>query len=74
MNHAEKQPLIVSRSLAARGHREPLLARIFGRLIVWHERQSQRHRLRDLDERALRDLGLTRSDVEREARKPFWRA
>jgi uncharacterized protein YjiS (DUF1127 family) len=26
-----------------------------------------------LDERSLRDIGLTRYDALREARKPFWR-
>jgi len=37
------------------------------------ERARQRRSLADLDDRRLRDLGLSRADVEREAAKPFWR-
>ena len=37
------------------------------------ERQHTRRLLRELDHRALQDLGLTRPDADAEARKPFWR-
>ncbi|MBX6321735.1 MAG: DUF1127 domain-containing protein [Rhodospirillaceae bacterium] len=37
------------------------------------ERARQRHALQSLDDRMLKDIGLTRADVEREVRKPFWR-
>lgn len=33
---------------------------------------SERRRLRDLSDRDLRDIGLTRGDAEREARRGFW--
>ncbi|MFQ5785876.1 MAG: DUF1127 domain-containing protein [Alphaproteobacteria bacterium] len=42
-------------------------------LHVWQERWRQRHRLLALDDRLLQDIGLSRSDAEEEARKPFWR-
>ena len=51
---------------------DSLLARAFGRLVVWSERYRERRRLGDPDERVLRDLGLTREAVERESRRPFW--
>lgn len=38
----------------------------------WQHRASQRTHLRDLDDRLLKDMGLTRTDVFREASKPFW--
>ncbi len=38
----------------------------------WQHRSSQREHLGDLDDRLLKDMGLTQSDVFREARKPFW--
>jgi uncharacterized protein YjiS (DUF1127 family) len=41
---------------------------------VWHTRARQRHVLAVLDDHILRDIGLTRVDADREARKPFWRA
>jgi uncharacterized protein YjiS (DUF1127 family) len=43
------------------------------RLIEWQERARSRVLLGRLDDRMLRDMGLTRSDVEVETRKPFWR-
>lgn len=41
-------------------------------LFEWRSRASERHVLRSLDDRMLRDVGLSRADVERELRKPFW--
>jgi uncharacterized protein YjiS (DUF1127 family) len=41
-------------------------------LREWHERSRQRSDLRMLDDRLLQDVGLTRADVESEARKWFW--
>ena len=35
----------------------------------WHERRV----LEQLDERSLRDIGISRVDVWREINKPFWR-
>ena len=42
-------------------------------LLVWQERANQRHRLGQMDDRLLKDMGLSRADVEREAAIPFWR-
>lgn len=43
------------------------------RLALWHERARQRRQLRELTDALLHDLGLTRSDADAEAIKPFWR-
>ena len=51
----------------------PLLASLFGWLIRWSERYRERNRLRNLDDRQLRDIGVSRRQIEREADKPFWR-
>lgn len=66
-------------------HERTLLPRIeipAGR-TAWHaavawwqatrERRRQRVALAALDDHALRDIGLTRHQAEREAAKPFWR-
>jgi uncharacterized protein YjiS (DUF1127 family) len=37
------------------------------------ERARQRRQLAGLSDAMLRDIGLTRSDVDAETRKPFWR-
>ena len=42
-------------------------------LLEWRYRASQRDVLRSLDDRMLKDVGLSRADLERELRKPFWR-
>jgi uncharacterized protein YjiS (DUF1127 family) len=42
-------------------------------LKLWHERGQQRRALAGLDERFLRDLGITRCDADVECSKPFWR-
>ncbi len=46
---------------------------LVGTLETWQERVDQRRHLLELDERLLRDIGLSRYDVQREAAKPFWR-
>jgi uncharacterized protein YjiS (DUF1127 family) len=40
----------------------------------WRERTRQRYTLARLDDRLLRDMGLTRADVDQEVSKPFWQA
>ncbi len=41
-------------------------------LVTWQNRVRERKHLASLDDRMLRDVGLSRVDVEREASKPFW--
>ena len=38
-----------------------------------HDRWQQRQALLDLQDRLLEDIGITREEAEREARKPFWK-
>jgi uncharacterized protein YjiS (DUF1127 family) len=46
---------------------------VFEHLAVWQDRRRQRFTLARLDDRMLRDIGLTYADVEGEITKPFWR-
>lgn len=39
----------------------------------WEERRRMRVQLLEMDERTLRDVGITRSEALREAAKPVWR-
>ncbi len=43
-------------------------------LLAWSERTRQRRELLRLDDRLLRDIGITRAEATAEAEKPFWRA
>jgi uncharacterized protein YjiS (DUF1127 family) len=49
------------------------LSRIFVMLREWRRRSRERAELARLDERMLRDIGITRGDVWDEINKPFWR-
>lgn len=66
---------------AAHGHVRPAshglrfwLSRSFNCLHTWSERARSRRELARLDDHMLGDIGLNRAMVEREFRKPFWRA
>lgn len=51
-----------------------LLGGLVAALALWAARHRQRRELGELDERLLRDIGVTRGEALREAAKPFWRA
>jgi uncharacterized protein YjiS (DUF1127 family) len=71
-------------ALAARPLSEPSLPRAWRALhaalrpavdaiSTWRERARMRHQLLLLDDRLLRDIGITRLEARSEAEKPFWR-
>jgi uncharacterized protein YjiS (DUF1127 family) len=47
---------------------------LFSLILDWQDRSRQRYLLQTYDDHMLRDIGLSRADVAREAGKPFWRA
>jgi uncharacterized protein YjiS (DUF1127 family) len=51
-----------------------VLPRLGELLAIWSRRLEGRAELARLTERELRDIGISRSDVWAETRKPFWRA
>jgi uncharacterized protein YjiS (DUF1127 family) len=51
-----------------------VLDRLFEAPFVWAERAAERRQLAELDDHLLRDIGLTRADVDAVSTKPFWRA
>lgn len=51
-----------------------LVVRFFDQAFTWLERSRQRRHLGELDDRLLRDIGLSRAEVEHEVAQPFWRA
>lgn len=54
----------------------PIEIRPFGRLLalagIWLQRRRTRLALAELDDRLLRDVGLSRSDAIAESAMPFW--
>jgi uncharacterized protein YjiS (DUF1127 family) len=51
-----------------------LLIRLCDEVAQWHARVRDRDTLGTLDERGLRDIGLSRADIADEIQKPFWRS
>ena len=49
-----------------------LVTRLFDQLIEWLDRARQRRHLGELDDRLLRDIGLSRAEVDHEVSRPFW--
>jgi len=50
------------------------LRSMLSRLAEWRERHEQRKTLAAMNERMLKDVGISRSDAIRESSKPFWQA
>jgi uncharacterized protein YjiS (DUF1127 family) len=55
-------------------HEFGFLTRFTAQWRIWANRWQQRQELTHWSDRDLRDVGLSWSDVIREAEKPFWRA
>jgi uncharacterized protein YjiS (DUF1127 family) len=55
-------------------HESGLFSQLGETLHVWAERRRQRSELARWNDRDLHDVGLSWSDIAREAEKPFWRA
>lgn len=49
-----------------------LIARLVDVVLAWQERARERDTLAQLDQRMLKDVGLTPADVVMELDKPFW--
>lgn len=49
-----------------------LVTRLFDQVFTWLDRARQRRHLGELDDRLLRDIGLSRAEVENEVSRPFW--
>ena len=56
------------------GFAKGLVARSLEALLTWQQRASERAQLAGLDDHYLKDMGLSRADVEQETSKAFWQA
>ncbi|WP_421996087.1 DUF1127 domain-containing protein [Reyranella sp.] len=65
LHYASKTPLAGTAGAFAAFH---------GILATWRRRSRERQELATMDQRVLRDVGLSASEVAFEANKPFWRA
>lgn len=72
-NETLSSATISSRSSSFRAKPISAFARLVDTVLSWMDISRQRRHLLELDDRLLRDIGLSRVDVEAEAAKPFWR-
>jgi len=54
------------------GRAARLITGALDRVLLWHAIRRERRDLASLSDSMLCDIGITRADVEREYRKPFW--
>jgi uncharacterized protein YjiS (DUF1127 family) len=45
---------------------------VFEAMSRWNRRRRERNQLESLDDRMLKDIGLSRADIDRVFEKPFW--
>ena len=45
---------------------------LWQRILTWHRVAQERRRLLELDQRTLKDIGLSVDDAVQEASRPFW--
>jgi uncharacterized protein YjiS (DUF1127 family) len=50
-----------------------MVVRVTEWTVIWRERTNQRAALGELNDRLLKDIGISRGEAEREMRKGFWR-
>ncbi len=71
LDHNSPAPTVSS------AHAYRALQSVVNTLYVWADRAKKRRELRGLltsQDHVLKDIGLHRHDISREALKPFWRA
>ena len=56
------------------GDLAPVLDRIVEAPITWLERMRERQQLAGLSDDMLKDIGVSRADVEHVVEKPFWKS
>ena len=66
--------LPASPASVSRGGFGRFLTGVVTRLAEWQERSEQRLHLAGMDDRMLKDIGVSSVDAARESSKPFWKA
>ena len=70
---ASSAPLQTGRQITVLTFVRDVLARLVEAPLTWLQRDRDRRALQALDDRLLHDIGVSRSEVEGEIAKPFWR-
>ena len=68
----QEDGLGVSLKAPPKAHKKSLALRLLELLELWHRRWSDRRLLSGLDDRMLKDMGVSSIDALKESSKPFW--
>ncbi len=74
MSNRSKAAECAAAAPAGRGSIGRVVRFMLESFATWRERAEQRAHLHCMNERQLKDIGISRADAAREANKPFWRA
>jgi uncharacterized protein YjiS (DUF1127 family) len=66
------RPSPAASTVAGRKADQGLLRQVVAMLATWWRVHHDRRRLVAMSDEMLRDVGLSRADVEREFQRPFW--
>ncbi len=69
---AQKGYAIAAALPRSRQGSQGLFARLWLQVKRWHQLAAQRRLLASMPDATLKDLGLSRSDIEQEVERPFW--
>jgi uncharacterized protein YjiS (DUF1127 family) len=72
MMKGQKGYVLVVKTLPHEFWGESVQKAVMGKLRRWHELHRQRQQLASMNESALKDLGLSRADIQNESERPFW--
>lgn len=53
-------------------HVQQMPVKMIDTLLHWQQLAAQRRMLAGMNDHLLKDIGISRADAEREARRPFW--
>lgn len=72
MMKGQKGYVLVVKTLSRDFWGERVVRAIIGKAARWYELHEQRQSLARLNDSALKDLGLSRADIDHESERPFW--
>lgn len=72
MMKGQKGYVLVQKSVPRGSSGAGLIATIKRHLVRWYELHCQRQQLASLSDAALKDMGLSRADIQQEVERPFW--
>jgi uncharacterized protein YjiS (DUF1127 family) len=67
-----RQPQEDGLGVSLKAPKKSLALRLLELLELWHRRRNDRRLLSGLDDRMLKDMGVSSIDALKESSKPFW--